>query len=283
MHWAAGCGRLDFVSHLIERCNCCPDRGQQGKRSFLGRTPLHWASRNGHLNVVKYLTSSCTVNIDAKTSDGTTAFCWASWQGHLKIMQYLRQRGCDIHMANSFGCNAVLWSAQGVGNTCETMAWLLESGSVFNLVNSNGHSALHKAAQRGSLRTVTWLVNTLLFDKDIEWALLIGPDMEGNCPSDLCGMEGHESLALWVSKCECDCITRSIQCVDDSSCIPSWLQRDFPETKSCTITDINNIRTQWGNGGGIRRMALGLIRCSAESSASKKEETDAKIDFHGID
>ena len=42
LHWAAGCGRLDFVSHLVEGRNCCPNQGQNGKRSFLGRTPLHW-------------------------------------------------------------------------------------------------------------------------------------------------------------------------------------------------------------------------------------------------
>lgn len=45
------------------------------------------AARNGHLNVVEYLVTSCKVNIDACTSDGTTAFCWASWQGHLDIMK----------------------------------------------------------------------------------------------------------------------------------------------------------------------------------------------------
>ena len=31
------------------------------------------AARNGHLNVVEYLVTICKVNIDATTSDGTTA------------------------------------------------------------------------------------------------------------------------------------------------------------------------------------------------------------------
>ena len=42
LHWAAGCGRLDFASYLVEHCHCCPNQRQRGKRSFMGRTPLHW-------------------------------------------------------------------------------------------------------------------------------------------------------------------------------------------------------------------------------------------------
>ena len=42
LHWSAGCGQLDITKYLIENCNCCANVGQRGKRSFGGRTPLHW-------------------------------------------------------------------------------------------------------------------------------------------------------------------------------------------------------------------------------------------------
>ena len=74
LHWAAGCGHLDVVQYLVETLNCPPDQGQKGKRSFHGRTGLHWSARNGHLHVVKYLIEECSVDIDATTIDGTTAF-----------------------------------------------------------------------------------------------------------------------------------------------------------------------------------------------------------------
>jgi len=178
---------------------------------------------------------------------------------------------------NSFGCNAVLWSAQGAG-TSDTMAWLLESGSDFRLVNSNGHGALHKAAQRGCSGTIKWLVESLLLvGTSADASLFIGPDQEGHCPSDLCGMEGHESLAKWISKQECDYFIRAI-CTKyggdrfDYDCIPPWLQKDIHQAQTeYKAFQINDVSNQWGAGFGIRRIALtllGLVGDTVEPSSN---------------
>lgn len=278
LHWAAGVARLDFVRYLVEDCKCCPNTGQQGMRSFLGRTPLHWAARNGHLNVVHYLVTFCKVDIDAATSDGTTAFCWASWQGHLDIMKFLHDSGCNIHSTNSFGCNAVLWSAQGAGN-CELLSWLFEVGLDFSLINSNGHGALHKAAQRGSNEVVHWLVNTILCNKSsIAWDMM-KPDTEGHCPSDLAQMEQHKQLAQEISKYECDCIISQVR--DDtsvdtliSSDIPSWLKQALLEAKTHSSCDQST---------GIRRMALSLVKHISPYTTTNDASTEVINDINDID
>lgn len=241
------------------------------------------------MNIVKYLVHNCRVNIDATTSDGTTAFCWASWQGHLDVMKYLHQSGCNIHLINNFGCNAVLWNSQGAG-TAKTMAWLFESGADFNLVNSNGHSAFHKAAQRGSIGAVEWLADNVL-SKDRAFWSFIGPDAEGHCPSDLCCMEGYDVLAGWISNKEFDWIIQLIRCATSaedlfgtySESIPSWLVQDLLDAKE--IRENGIAAQQGGASRGVRRLTLKLMSHFAKSAQQVSDVAAAELirEFNDID
>jgi hypothetical protein len=147
------------------------------------------------------------------------------------------------------------------------MTWLLESGLEYNLINTNGHSAFHKAAQRGNAAAVQWLANKFLSGRTF-CQVFIGPDIEGNCPSDLCGMEGHENLAAWISGKECDCIiqmTEHSTSVEDllenhSSNIPAWLVQDLLKIVPRKPNDINSFCTSWGSGCGVRRMSIILMK-----------------------
>lgn len=251
LHWAAGSGHCSVVRYLVRHCNCNPNVGQRGKRSFSGRTALHWAARNGHLDVVKYLVEDCKVNLDAVTADGTSAFGWACWQGHLEIMKYLKRRGCDVHKTNSFGCNAVLWCAQGEGNRLESMQWLLSIGCRMCVTNTNGHGALHKAAQRGRDDLVDWLVHHLK-PMSFSW---IGPDTEGCCPSDLAGMEGHVDLATKLA--EHETALARILYNQPSTEIPEWI--------TLSADDFKFASNVWESWGGTRRLQKALLHKDSRS------------------
>ena len=265
LHWAAGAGSLRFVTYLVDICKCDPNQKQKAKRAFRGRTPLHWAARNGHLKVVKYLVSKCDdVDINATTQDGTTAFCWASWQGHLNVMRFLRDAGCDIHAENNFGCNAVLWVAQGDA-TVETLSWIRHAGVDFYTVNSNGHTALHKAAQRGSMTACKWIVDTFMRD-DPKGLIFIGPDAEGHCPSDLCSMDGHKKLAKWMQIIECSFVRRYSA---TKNSLPAWLQEEIDTSElassgrslcavRCMVESINDANNCTQKKARIEEVAINL-------------------------
>ena len=55
-----------------------------------GKTPLMWASINGHLNVVQYLIEE-GANPNIKNNKGKTALDLAEENGHKKVAEFLRK------------------------------------------------------------------------------------------------------------------------------------------------------------------------------------------------
>ena len=200
------------------------------RRGYRGRTALHWAARNGHVHVLRWLLKTDVeaggrrgAEVDAGTADGTTAFCWAVWQGQLEAARFLcDEAGCNPHATNSYGCNAAMWAAQG-GHLL-VCRYLLQRGVAFDLVNANGQGCLHKAAQRGHVAVCEWLVGGsegggsdgggsegggagppddgpgLLAAGNPKAHLHREPNKdEGSRPSDLARCGGHEELARWLA------------------------------------------------------------------------------------
>lgn len=189
------------------------------------------------------------------------------------LIRYLHSKGCDVHTINSFGCNPVLWTAQGHGSL-QTMRWLQSLKCNFNIINSNGHGFLHKAAQRGKRDVFEYAYTTNTMSIELR---LLGPDADGCCPSDLAGMEGHEDLALFISEQEkmiavkvyknsidseiknkSDCMTYKDgkkNCDD----LPHWLKLGIKQMESCHISSKSTLESLWEANGGLRRMACAII------------------------
>lgn len=189
LHWACGSAHLHVVKYLVEECGFDPNNHPQtGKRSYEGRTPLHWAARNGNMLVSEYLLEKCNVDVNCKTNDGTSAFAWATWQGEIEVMRMLIKFGANPReCANQYGCNASMWACQGDGDNVAVCEYLMGLSVSFRLVNANGHSVLHKAAQRGNVKVVDWLIKN---SRRLGISNLhVAKDSEGFRPSDLAKME----------------------------------------------------------------------------------------------
>lgn len=237
MLWAAGGGHIDCCRFLADECGLDPNpaqvvevisrcgRGgdrdghvgehagsgagalaavQHARRGFNGRTALHYAARNGHLPVIRWLVEERGCAVDHGTADGTTAFCWAAWQGHEAVLRYLAQAGCNPHLLNSYGCNAAMWATQSSAPLALCCFLHTVLGVDFTRVNANGQGCLHKAAQRGRRDICEWLLR-----KPEEGGVgLAGEETfapnaaEKSSPSDLARYGGHDELAEFLALAE---------------------------------------------------------------------------------
>ena len=137
------------------------------------------------------------------------------------------------------------------------------------LVNHNGHGVLHKAAQRGQRDVAEWLIQEECssfvaesaetpIDSNLDstarnvLVALVGPDIEGYCPSDLAGMEGHDEFAEWLARVEIR-VCRSLDCIPTYE-IPAGFSVDCASFQSS-----NSSSHVWEQYGGLRRIRSAVM------------------------
>ena len=78
-----------------------------------GRSALHWAARNGHLETCQLLVQEFGASIDPLAKGDVTPLQLAVWQGHVRVCEWLSIHGnADKHFCNSWGCTVHHWLAK---------------------------------------------------------------------------------------------------------------------------------------------------------------------------
>ena len=139
LYYAALCGILELVGHLTLKY-------PQYASAIAGRfgTPLHSASFEGHLQVVRYLLRR-GVNVNVRNSANDTPLLLASWQGHLDVVQCLLEHGADVNLLGSSHC-APLTLAAYYGHV-NVVRLLLEHNAETNSQDQYGNTSLHDATR----------------------------------------------------------------------------------------------------------------------------------------
>jgi ankyrin repeat protein len=175
VHWAAGGGHLDCLKYLLALRKRSIDKNPESASSTTnetistkklrrrdGKTCLHYAARNGHCHCIKFLVDDQKMNVNEPSGDGTTPFHLACFGGNLSAVKLLVEKAANVHAVNEWGCNAAHW----IGMTKkhdddeqvkELCRFLQEKGVSFTEIQKQGHSALHKAAQRLNKHVIEWM------------------------------------------------------------------------------------------------------------------------------
>jgi hypothetical protein len=216
-HWAAGGGHLECLKMLLKKRDRLPkvdsaitsDKEVQKKklRRRDGKTCMHYAARNGQIECIRYLVEQRSDPVDARSGDGTTPLHMACFGASSAVVQYLVKHGADIRAVNEWSCSAAHWLAMSQSKdgeaVCSLSRVLLQAGIPFVAVQKQGHSALHKAAQKLNRHVIEWMAKTKVEGgaglTKMERQHASKPDNGGHRPSDIWSSAGGDTaFAAWI-------------------------------------------------------------------------------------
>eukprot|EP01119_Soliformovum_irregulare_P007355 TRINITY_DN19762_c0_g1_i1.p1 TRINITY_DN19762_c0_g1~~TRINITY_DN19762_c0_g1_i1.p1 ORF type:complete len:258 (-),score=38.51 TRINITY_DN19762_c0_g1_i1:210-983(-) len=98
---AADCGDEELVKYFLDHEHCSPNQVFNNPKFNYKCTALHYASRSGHLNVVKVLLDH-GAKINAVEAENWTPLYYAVNCGHKEIVQFLLDSGADQTICDNF-------------------------------------------------------------------------------------------------------------------------------------------------------------------------------------
>uniref|UniRef100_A0A8C5DZK3 Palmitoyltransferase n=1 Tax=Gouania willdenowi TaxID=441366 RepID=A0A8C5DZK3_GOUWI len=188
---------------IFERCRELVEAGydvrQPDKENV---TLLHWAAINNRIDLVKYYISKGAI-VDQLGGDlNSTPLHWATRQGHLSMVVQLMKYGADPSLIDGEGCSCVHLAAQ-FGHT-SIVAYLIAKGQV----RSSGYTAYWLEQSVDPTRLLlTFNVSVNLGDKyhkntALHWAVLAGNTtvisllLDANANVDAQNIKGETPLDL---------------------------------------------------------------------------------------
>lgn len=152
LHWASINNRKDIIKLFLEKGAVVDAIGGE-----LNATPLHWATRQGHLSAVVLLMSA-GADPSLRDAEGCSCIHLAAQFGHTALVAYFIARGVNPNLQDRGGMTALMWAAWKVC-ALDPVRLLLTLGANPNLVDhSHGNTALHWAILARNATAISTLI-----------------------------------------------------------------------------------------------------------------------------
>ncbi|KAG5883927.1 hypothetical protein JTB14_032150 [Gonioctena quinquepunctata] len=182
LHWAAINNRKDIMLFFIEKGADVDAVGGE-----LQATPLHWATRQGHLDAAVILMNA-GADPTLRDAEGCSCIHLAAQFGHTALVAYFVARGVSPDLVDRVGMTPLMWAVWKVCSLDPTRL-LLTLGASTNLTDHQGNTALHWAI----LARNTTAISTLILQGH---ASLHTPNNRGETPLS---MLQSQVGCIWVS------------------------------------------------------------------------------------
>jgi len=105
------------------------DKGAQLEAKDIdGNTPLHWAARQGHVEIVRLLCDQ-RADVEARDNDEWRPLHWAAYCGHITVVKELiEERNAEINARINDGCSAL--SLARLRNRPDVAAYFVSHGGI---------------------------------------------------------------------------------------------------------------------------------------------------------
>jgi ankyrin repeat protein len=242
LHWMAGTGFDEAIDYVLGT-PCGDNDGQNdgedyddiapppsvdqlARKPSTGRTPLHYAARNGHLSTCILLIEKYGADPRPIACGGVTPLQLAVWQNRLDVVVYLVERAGVVGMSssdmvlerNEYDCGLSHWvgliprkrwrgGCDGGGRggndddnddgsgVMPLARYLHSHGASYDSspanCNAQGHTPAHKAAWGGNL-------SLLRYYRDEFGVYDTVQDVAGNYCADIARMRGNTDCHMWL-------------------------------------------------------------------------------------
>ncbi|KAK2569073.1 Palmitoyltransferase ZDHHC17 [Acropora cervicornis] len=152
LHWAAINNRIRIAEYFVSKGAVIDQKG-----GIINSTPLHWAVRQGHLEMVVFLMKH---GADPSSVDieGCSCLHVAVQYSQMAIVAYLISKGMDVDHLDRNGMSPLMWASYRCFGT------LLKAGASMDVLNAEGQSPLALAKQKKS-RWILMQMQLMLVDK----------------------------------------------------------------------------------------------------------------------
>src|SRR6266705_210455 len=144
-------GNVSAVARMLRQ------GGNPNEKDEKNWTPLHWASQEGHLEIVRCLIESCA-DVNAADNLGFTPLVIAAGHGHGSVVRELLRAGADANKRVRSNANGTALHLACSWGRVRVVKILVESSDVeINARDKSKKTALGYAVDAGERKLATYL------------------------------------------------------------------------------------------------------------------------------
>ncbi|KAJ3657643.1 hypothetical protein Zmor_009430 [Zophobas morio] len=150
LHQVCAMGHLELVVFFLSKGT------DVNAATKYGRTPLYFAVKNGHEEVVKYLVDEAHANVNKKAWNGLGPLELAIKQGNVNMVRFFLEKTVDVDSTDGYGMKPLHLAAKQ--SNLEILVMVLERSKSVDVRTSNSRTSLHFTVENGNLAFCEYLL-----------------------------------------------------------------------------------------------------------------------------